>query len=196
MEHLCYWVKGHGSVWRVPEDLSWIRTVQRAPHIHFEPPSIKTTRGLDPVSSVHVSSCQAGRHVITASRTHSIHQSGCSDWTTESFLVCECRSLYMMNVSWTEQHVRQFQLFYGKRASGARPISRQDSDTVSVILSNKQTRGYQCNLFSFQYWSSERFSLPGSRARSPGSRARSPGARALLIHERHSCSERFGLIKM
>lgn len=89
-------------------------------HIHFEPPSIKTTRGLDPVSSVHVSSCQAGRHMITVSRTHSIHQSGCSDWTTESFLVCvcECRSLYMMNVSWTEQHVRQFQLFYGKRAAG------------------------------------------------------------------------------
>lgn len=60
--------------------------------------------------------------------------------------------------------------------------SRQDSDPVSVILSNKQTRGYQFNLFSFQYWSSERFSLPS--------------ARALLIHERRSCSERFGLIKM
>lgn len=30
MEHLCYWVKGHGSVWHVPEDLSWLRTQNRA----------------------------------------------------------------------------------------------------------------------------------------------------------------------
>lgn len=160
------------------EDLSWIRTVQRAPHIHFEPPSIKTTRGLDPVSSVHVSSCQAGRHMITVSRTHSIHQSGCSDWTTESFLVCvcECRSLYMMNVSWTEQHVRQFQLFYGKRAAGR---------TVTLLVSFCPINQHVGINLIFCLFSTEVLKD-----------FRSLGARALLIHERRSCSERFGLIKM
>lgn len=144
---------------------------------------------------------------------HSVHQSGSSDWTTESFLVCVCEcSSYTMNVSWTEQHVRQFQCFMGNVQAA---LGLSAGRTVS--LSNKQTRGYQFNLFLFStevlndfrspssrarspgshaHSPSARARSPGSRAHSPGSCAHSPSARALLIRERRSCSERLGLIKM
>lgn len=146
---------------------------------------------------------------------HSIHQSGSSDWTTESFLVCVCEcSSYTMNVSWTEQHVRQFQCFMGNvQAALGLSAGRTATLLVSFCPINKHVGINLIFFFSvlndFRSPGSRAHSpgvrarspgshahSPSARAHSPGSRARSPGTRALLIRERRSCSERLGLIKM
>lgn len=191
MDHLCYWVKGHGSVWRVPEDLSWIRTQNRAKSsTHSFWASIYKNNTWSWSCELCARVQLSGWTDVTWSLSHAHTVFISQDAQIGELKVLWCVCVNTGPCTWwmwagLSSMWGSFSCFIGNVVNVQAALGLSAGRTVTPFVPFCPINKHVGINLIFFFFSTEVLND-----------FRSPGARALLIREQRSCSEGFGLIKM